>query len=49
MKHNFYLGGNSGISGLFSGYAHPDSSFCVETLAFAKVYWFYVSEKTFYR
>jgi len=35
---NFQITGNSGISGLFSGYAHLLFSFCIETLCFATKY-----------
>ena len=38
--YNFQLGGNSGIAGLLSGYAHLVYSFCIETLCFATVYLF---------
>jgi hypothetical protein len=46
LPPNFYLAGKSGISGLFSRYAHLVISFLIETLCFAREYWFLGSEKS---
>jgi hypothetical protein len=49
MKHNFYLDGNSGISGFLSRYPPSETSFCAETLCYAKAYLFLVMKETRYQ